>query len=638
MRRRACRCGADARRAVEGRGSKSFTAASSIVCIFRSGISNRRNKSIPVAGRALRTFAGSDALRRMYQYNDFDRDFVHQPRRASSATSSSATSPARSAPTTSATAPAERLVRAAPRADGADRDSLRQLASTQLRTLARIAREYDRGFGHFTTRTNIQFNWIPLERAADVMDELAEVGMHGIQTVRQLHPQHHRRRLRRRRRRRDRSTRARSAKSCASGRACIRSSPPCRASSRSPSTAALEDRAATAWYDVGLQLVRNDAGELGFQVRVGGGMGRTPIIGTVMREFLPWPQLLAYLEAVAARLQRLRPARQHLEGAHQGARQGARARSSPTTSRPSSRRSSSTTATASRRIITAGRARPRVGALRHAGRRARPSSRTRPHRRRCSTASPAFARWLERNVHAHRLPGYRAVTLSLKRAGPAAGRRHRPADGARRRPRRPLQRRRAARHARAEPGAAVGARGRPARALARRPARRLRDAEHRPPHRHDLLPRRRRLLARQRALDPGRRRTSPSASTTSTSCTTSATSPSTSAAASTRAATITAATSASSASTRTARSGTRSPRRLRRRDRQRPGRARQVIGPSFRDNEVPDVIEALIDDLPRGSGASGAERFIDTFKRVGVEPFKEAANAARASGRAGVAA
>src|SRR6185436_12816108 len=61
---------------------------------------------------------------------------------------------------------------------------------------------------------------------------------------------------------------------------------------------AKEDRAATGWYDIGLRLVKNEAGELGWQVRVGGGMGRTPIIGSVVREFLPWDQLLNYVEAV----------------------------------------------------------------------------------------------------------------------------------------------------------------------------------------------------------------------------------------------------------------------------------------------------------------------------------------------------
>ena len=195
-----------------------------------------------------------------------------------------------------------------------------ELASRQLRVLARIAREYDHpskevfdkaigtqatwgtthlpvGYGHFTTRQNVQFNWIPLTRSADVMDLLATVDMHGIQTsgncirnitsdelagvapdevadprpfaeiMRQwstLHPEF--------------AFLPRKFKIAISG--------------------ATADRAATYWHDVGLHLIKNDAGELGFRVLVGGGMGRTPVIGSLIREFLPWNQIMNYLEAV----------------------------------------------------------------------------------------------------------------------------------------------------------------------------------------------------------------------------------------------------------------------------------------------------------------------------------------------------
>ena len=204
-----------------------------------------------------------------------------------------------------------------------------EVSSTQLRMLARIAREYDRpdpallahaqatqdalqaaqpgltlaapplhyGYGHFTTRTNVQFNWIPITKAADVMDLLASVGMHGIQTsgntirnitcdawegiaedgivdcrpfaeiTRQwssLHPEF--------------SYLPRKFKIAFNG--------------------AEEDRAATGWYDIGIQALRNDAGDVGFTVKVGGGMGRTPVIGSIVREFLPWAELLNYIEAV----------------------------------------------------------------------------------------------------------------------------------------------------------------------------------------------------------------------------------------------------------------------------------------------------------------------------------------------------
>jgi sulfite reductase (NADPH) hemoprotein beta-component len=206
-----------------------------------------------------------------------------------------------------------------------------ELSSAQVRVLAKIAREYDRpdaallaeaqatqdrisdfpaprlksGYGHFSTRQNVQFNWIPLDQSADVMDLLASVNLHGIQTsgncirnitsderagiavdevadprpfaeiIRQwstLHPEF--------------AFLPRKFKIAISG--------------------AREDRAATAWHDVGLQLIRSEgeaihgapAGELGFKVLVGGGMGRTPVIATTIREFLPWNQILNYLEAI----------------------------------------------------------------------------------------------------------------------------------------------------------------------------------------------------------------------------------------------------------------------------------------------------------------------------------------------------
>ncbi|GAC1358831.1 MAG: nitrite/sulfite reductase [Variovorax sp.] len=195
-----------------------------------------------------------------------------------------------------------------------------ELSSRQLRVLARIAREYDEPeaevykkaietqgllgshklpthYAHFSTRQNVQYNWIPLAKSADVMDLLASVDMHGIQTsgncirnitsderagiaideiadprpfaeiMRQwstLHPEF--------------AFLPRKFKIAITG--------------------ATEDRAATGWHDVGLHVVKNEAGELGFRVQVGGGMGRTPIIGTVLREFLPWQQIMNYLEAV----------------------------------------------------------------------------------------------------------------------------------------------------------------------------------------------------------------------------------------------------------------------------------------------------------------------------------------------------
>ncbi|MDP3351789.1 MAG: nitrite/sulfite reductase [Hydrogenophaga sp.] len=193
-----------------------------------------------------------------------------------------------------------------------------EINSAQLKVLAKIARDFDHKeahdvskanaglsevptlpdrCGHFTTRQNVQYNWIPLARSADVMDLLASVGMHGIQTsgncIRNI------------------------TTDALAGIAVDEVADPRpfaeimrQWSTLHPEfaflprkfkvaiTGAREDRAATAWHDVGLRLLRNVDGELGLQVRVGGGMGRTPIIGSVIREFLPWNQILNYLEAV----------------------------------------------------------------------------------------------------------------------------------------------------------------------------------------------------------------------------------------------------------------------------------------------------------------------------------------------------
>ena len=200
-----------------------------------------------------------------------------------------------------------------------------ELNSKQLRALAHIAREFDRGFGHFTTRQNLQYNWIPLERSADVMDVLAAADMHGIQTSGNCIRNIDQRLLRRHRGR----------------RASIDPRPYCEVlrqwSTLHPEFAFLprkfkiavsgadEDRAATAWHDIGLhRAASNDAGEVGFQVRVGGGMGRTPIIGTVIREFLPWNQILVFIEAIVRVYNKLWPPRQRLQGADQDPRQGRR--------------------------------------------------------------------------------------------------------------------------------------------------------------------------------------------------------------------------------------------------------------------------------------------------------------------------
>ncbi len=172
-----------------------------------------------------------------------------------------------------------------------------EMSSRQLRQLARIAREYDRGYAHFTTRQNVQYNWIPLAKSADVMDLLAEVNMHGIQTSGNC----------------IRNITADAMVGVAEDE-IIDARPYCEVlrqwSTLHPEFAFLprkfkiavsgakEDRALVYWHDIGLQLVKDEDGEVGFKVIVGGGMGRTPITGTVINTFVPWQQILVYIEAI----------------------------------------------------------------------------------------------------------------------------------------------------------------------------------------------------------------------------------------------------------------------------------------------------------------------------------------------------
>ncbi|MGQ0596135.1 nitrite/sulfite reductase [Aquabacterium sp.] len=172
-----------------------------------------------------------------------------------------------------------------------------EMSSKQIRQLAKIAREYDRGYAHFTTRQNVQYNWIPLAKSADVMDLLAEVNMHGIQTSGNC----------------IRNITADAMVGVAEDE-IIDARPYCEVlrqwSTLHPEFAFLprkfkiavsgakEDRAAIYWHDIGLQLVKDDKGEVGFKVIVGGGMGRTPITGTVINSFVPWQQILVYIEAI----------------------------------------------------------------------------------------------------------------------------------------------------------------------------------------------------------------------------------------------------------------------------------------------------------------------------------------------------
>jgi sulfite reductase (NADPH) hemoprotein beta-component len=178
------------------------------------------------------------------------------------------------------------------------------LSADQLRRLALIARRFDKGFGHFTTRTNIQFNWIKLADAPDILDSLAEVGLHAIQTS-------------------GNCIRNTTADPYAGATAEEIDDPRVWSeairqwSTLHPEftylprkfkiavTAAPKDRTAAKVHDIGLKLRRSRDGELGFEVMVGGGMGRTPYLGQTIREHLPARHLLSYLTAILRTYNRL---------------------------------------------------------------------------------------------------------------------------------------------------------------------------------------------------------------------------------------------------------------------------------------------------------------------------------------------
>ena len=292
-----------------------------------------------------------------------------------------------------------------------------ELSSRQLRQLARIAREFDLqdvgtaqqrgGFGHFTTRQNLQFNWIALERSADVMEMLADVDMHGIQTSGNC----------------IRNITTDSLAGIAPDEV-VDPRPYCEIlrqwSTLHPEfaylprkfkiavTGAREDRAATDWHDIGLTLKRNEAGEVGFRVAVGGGMGRTPVIASEFNTFVPWQKILVYIEAVVraynlyGRRDNLYKARIKILVKAEGQRfvDAVNAEFAALMADPAT----PLIAQAELERVSASFPQP-------------PSLLVSQAESPAADVLPAYSRWLERNVQAHRIHGYRAVTLSLKRAG-----------------------------------------------------------------------------------------------------------------------------------------------------------------------------------------------------------------------------
>ncbi|WP_444930835.1 nitrite/sulfite reductase [Microbulbifer sp. SSSA002] len=288
------------------------------------------------------------------------------------------------------------------------------LNSVQLRRLARVSRDYDKGYAHFTTRQNLQFNWPQLEDVPAILDELAEVEMHAVQT---------------------------------SGN-CIRNTtsdpyagialdeiadprPYCELirqwSTFHPEFAFLprkfkiavsgsvQDRAAIRVHDIGVQIVKRGE-EIGFQVLVGGGQGRTPVIAETIRDFLPEEDLLSYLEAIVrvynqlGRRDNKYKARIKILVKALGPEEfGRRVEEEWQHIKDGAEKLTQEALNWAKSFFTAPEYREFDGAASEASLQQQADS------------EKAFARWLERNTYPHRVPGYRAIKLSTKPTGVPPG-------------------------------------------------------------------------------------------------------------------------------------------------------------------------------------------------------------------------
>lgn len=285
------------------------------------------------------------------------------------------------------------------------------LASRQLRKLAEITRKYDRGYAHVSTRQNFQLNWTALEDIPAALAELVSVQMHSIQTSGNC----------------IRNTTTDQFAGVVAGE--IEDPRPTCELIRQWSTfhpefaflprkfkiavSALEekDRAATALHDIGIYIVRNAAGEIGYKVLVGGGLGRTPLIGSVIREFLPREDLIAYLEAIL-RVYNLHGRRDN--------KYKARIKILVKALTPAvfaQKVEAEFEYTHQQRQIE-----PEFFARMQAVFTA-PAYETRADEDLSAqfAENPQFLNWYRHNTHAHKVSGYRIVTLSLKRAGLATG-------------------------------------------------------------------------------------------------------------------------------------------------------------------------------------------------------------------------
>ncbi|HEX4097403.1 MAG TPA: nitrite/sulfite reductase, partial [Caulobacteraceae bacterium] len=286
------------------------------------------------------------------------------------------------------------------------------LTPKQLRMLGFIARTYDKGYGHFTTRTNLQLHWIKLRDAPDILGHLATVGMHAIQTsgndIRNITADPHA------------GATADEADDPRIWAEAIR-----QWSTFHPEfsflprkfkiavTGSPKDRAATKVYDIGLRLHRNDGGELGFEVLVGGGLGRTPYLGPTIRKHLPARHLLSYLQSILrvynrhGRRDNIWKARIKVLVASLGAEGFAReveaeweATDKSQVDLPDLELARIRAAFAPRNFETL----PATSAAFEAAK-----------------ADPAFARFTRNNVKPHKIPGYAIVDVSLKKPGETPG-------------------------------------------------------------------------------------------------------------------------------------------------------------------------------------------------------------------------
>jgi sulfite reductase (NADPH) hemoprotein beta-component len=287
------------------------------------------------------------------------------------------------------------------------------LASHQLRMLADIARRYDRGYGHFTTRSNIQFNWVRMQDTPDILAELAAVQMHAIQTsgncIRNITTDQY---------------------AGVAADELFDPRPYCEIvrqwSTLAPEflflprkfkiaiSGGAEDRAAVRFHDIGASARLAEDGRIGFEIFVGGGLGRTPMVGQTIKDFLPREELLNYFEAILrvynryGRRDNKYKARikilvkdLSLEGfAKEVEDEWAWSRGGP-----------ATISAQTFRDMDAFFARADYA----------PADADDPGYRQALAGSRAFARWVERNVTPHRAIGYAIVTLSLKKTGAPPG-------------------------------------------------------------------------------------------------------------------------------------------------------------------------------------------------------------------------